>query len=91
MNASILAAEKSGVGIDTTPATTMQPEPRKPPQRVSCGTCLHFLPDTINPAQGVGRCGVTVAGPPSAEHGDYRACYPLAERYCDTHEIRTDA
>lgn len=85
MNPSILAAEKSGVGIDTTPATTMQPEPRKQPQRVSCGTCLRFLPDTINPAQGVGTCSLTGAGPPSGGSG-YRACFPLAPRKCPSYE-----
>lgn len=80
MNPSILAAEQSGTGIDTTPAATMQHSADMAPSRASC-----------NPAQGVGRCEVTGAGPPSAEHGDYRACYPLAERYCDAHKMRTDA
>lgn len=73
---------------DTTPAATMQHRADMAPSRLSCGTCLHFVPDTINPAQGVGTCKITGAGPPSAEHGDYRACYPLAKRYCDTHEIK---
>ena len=75
---------------DITPAEKMQHRPDMTPSRVSCGTCQHFLPDTIHPAQGVGRCEVTGAGPPSVEHGDYRACYPMAERYCDNHELRNE-
>lgn len=54
-------------------------------QRVTCGECSRFLPDTINPAQGVGRCGVTGAGPPSGGYG-YRACFPLAPRTCPSYE-----
>ena len=72
---------------DITPAEKMQHRPDMTPSRVSCGTCLHFLPDTIKPAQGVGRCGVTGAGPPSGGDG-YRACFPLAPRRCSTHELR---
>ena len=65
------------------------PRANMAPSRVSCGTCLHFLPGQPIPGQSLGRCGVTGAGPPSAEHGDYRACYPMAERYCDNHKIKT--
>jgi len=68
-----------------TPALSVQPEPDMTPSRVSCGTCLHFLPDTIHPAQGVGRCGVTGAGPPSGGSG-YKACYPMAPRTCPSYE-----
>ncbi|MHB1670015.1 TubC N-terminal docking domain-related protein [Thiomonas sp.] len=70
---------------DITPAEKMQHRPDMTPSRVSCGTCLHFLPDTIHPAQGVGRCGVTGAGPPSGGDG-YRACFPSAPRTCPSYE-----
>ena len=87
---SILAAESAPdieSATDATPAEKMQHRPDMTSSRVSCGTCLHFLPDTIHPAQGVGRCGVTGAGPPSGGDG-YRACFPLAPRRCSTHELR---
>ena len=74
MNHSPMAAEQSGMGIDATPAAPMQHRADMAPSRVACGDCLHFLPDTVNPPQGVGRCGVTGTGPPSVEHGDYAAC-----------------
>ena len=70
---------------DITPAEKMQHRPDMTPSRVSCGTCLHFVPDSINPAQGVGRCGVTGAGPPSGGDG-YRACFPSAPRTCPSYE-----
>jgi hypothetical protein len=69
----------------TTPAEKMQHRQDMTPSRASCGTCLHFLPDIINPAQGVGRCGVTGAGPPSGGSG-YKACYPMAPRTCHSYE-----
>ena len=81
---SILAAE-STPAVNTIPATPMQHSAAMAPSRVSCGTCLHFLPDTINPAQGVGHCGVTGAGPPSGGSG-YKACYPMAPRTCPSYE-----
>lgn len=86
---SLLAAEQSGMGTDTTPATTMQHRPNITPSRVCCGACSHFLPDTINPAQGVGRCGVTGTGPPPGGSG-YSACYPLAPRQCPSYELRNE-
>lgn len=86
MNASLLAASASGLGTDTTSAPSVQPAPRKQPQRVACGTCLHFLPDTINPAQGVGRCTLTISGLPPAPVRGYAACYPLAPRQCQSYE-----
>lgn len=85
----LLAAESAPAGrsaTDATPAEKMQHRPDMAPSRVSCGTCLHFVPDSINPAQGVGRCGVTGAGPPSVASGDYAACYPLAPRTCLSYE-----
>lgn len=65
-----------------TPAASVQPAPRKQPQRVSCGVCLHFLPGQPLPEQSLGRCGLTRAGPPSPKHGDYLACFPRAPRTC---------
>ena len=89
----LLAAEASPAvecTTDAPPAEKMQPEPNMTPSRASCGTCLHFLPDTINPVQGVGRCEVTGAGPPSVASGDYAACFPLAPRRCSNHELRNE-
>ena len=85
----ILAAEAAPAiesTTDATPAASVQHRARKGPSRTSCGTCLHFLPDTIHPAQGVGRCSLTGAGPPSVASGDYAACYPLAPRTCPSYE-----
>lgn len=84
----LLAAESAPDGrsaTDATPAACVRPEQ----DMAHCGACSHFLPDTINPAQAVGRCEVTGTGPPSVEHGDYAACYPLAPRRCSNHELRT--
>ena len=86
MNPSILAAEKSGVGTDTTPATTMQHGADMAPSRVSCGTCLHFLPGQPLPGQSLGRCTLTLAGLPPAPVRGYAACYPLAPRQCQSFE-----
>lgn len=84
------------LAAESAPAVENYPSPTEPlsvqhradmaPSRASCGTCLHFLPDSINPAQGVGRCEVTGAGPPSVASGDYAACYPLAPRTCPSYE-----
>lgn len=63
----------------------MQHNARMAPLRTHCGTCLHFLPDTINPSQGVGRCEVTGAGPTPGASG-YKACYPMAPRTCPSYE-----
>ena len=85
----LLAAESAPAiesTTDATPALSVHPEQDMAPSRASCGTCLHFLPDTINLAQGVGRCGVTGAGPPSVASGDYAACYPRAPRTCPSYE-----
>ena len=86
MNPSLLAAEKSGVGIDTTQAPSVQRAPRKQPQRASCGTCLHFLPGQPLPGQSLGRCTLTLAGLPPAPVRGYAACYPLAPRQCPNFE-----
>ena len=81
---SILAAESALDGrssTNATPAACVRPEQ----DMAHCGACSHFLPDTINPAQGIGRCGVTGAGPPSGGSG-YKACYPMAPRTCPSYE-----
>lgn len=49
--------------------------PRPP---VTCASCRYFKPDTINPAQGMGRCTVDAAraqDPPT---------YPSTSRHCDS-------
>ncbi len=60
-------AESSGVGA---------------PARVSCGTCAHFQPDTINLLQGVGRCTRTLSGLPPKGGSGYGVCYPFSPRVC---------
>ena len=82
---SLLVAEQSGMGTDTTRTETMQHRANM----VHCGTCLHFTPDHVNPPQGVGTCKITGAGPSSGGSG-YSACYPMADRYCVNHEMRTE-
>ncbi len=85
----LLAAESAPAvesTADATPALSVHPEQ----DMAHCGACSHFLPDTINPAQGVGRCGVTGAGPPSVASGDYAACYPRAPRTCPGYEQRNE-
>ena len=71
---------------DTTQPASVQHRARKGPSRVSCGTCLRFLPGHPMPGQSLGTCSLTGAGPPSAEHGDYAACYPMAPRRCSSYE-----
>ena len=79
---SLLAAEQSGMGTNTTPAEKIAQNANM----ARCGTCLHFLPDTVNPAQGVGTCSVTSNGmPPIASRG-YGCCYPMAPRTCPSYE-----
>ena len=80
----ILAAETAPAAESypsPTQAEKMPPRANLAPSRVFCGGCSHFLPDTINPAQGVGRCGVTGTGPPPGGSG-YSACYPFSPRTC---------
>ena len=71
-----------------TPAEKMQHRANTWPSRVFCGQCLHFLPDTINPAQGAGTCRATTTGLPPAGGNGYRACFPAAPRACPNHESR---
>ena len=88
----LLAAESAPAvrsGTDTTPAASVRPERDMAPSRVSCGTCLHFLPDTINQSEGLGRCGMTGTGPPAGGSG-YGACFPLAPRQCPSYQPRNE-
>ena len=64
-------AETSGVGT---------------PARVTCGTCTHFLPNTINPPQGVGCCARTLSGLPPKGGSGYGCCYPFSPRVCTHYE-----
>ena len=54
--------------------------------RVSCGTCAHFRPDTINPPQGMGRCARTLSGLPPKGGSGYGCCYPFGPRVCTRYE-----
>ena len=85
---SLLAAE-AAPAVRSTADLTQPPSVRPERDMAHCGACSHFLPDTIHPAQGVGRCGVTGAGPPSVASGDYAACYPMTPRQCPSYELRT--
>ncbi len=82
----LLAAEQSGMGIDTTPAEKMQHRANMAPSRVTCGDCLHFMPGQPLPGESLGACSLTGTGPPSVQHGDYAACYPLAPRACPSYK-----
>ncbi|MBU2760580.1 hypothetical protein [Acidithiobacillus sulfurivorans] len=79
-----LAAE-SAPAVESHPSTTQPASVRPEPRKVACGECSRFLPDTINPAQGLGRCNITGTGPPSGGSG-YKACYPMAPRQCPNFE-----
>ena len=81
-----LWAAEAAPAVRSTADLTQPPSVRPERDMAHCGACSHFLPDSINPAQGVGRCGVTGAGPPSVASGDYAACYPLAPRACPSYK-----
>ena len=85
---SLLAAE-AAPAVRSTTDLTQTPSVRPGQDMAHCGACSRFLPDTINPAQGVGRCGITGTGPPSGGSG-YEACYPLAPRQCPSYEQGTE-
>lgn len=50
---------------------------RLPRPQVTCGGCLHFLPDSINPEGGAGTCGLGLP----YRRGE-TARWPLASRQC---------
>ncbi|MBE7562320.1 hypothetical protein H7F10_04995 [Acidithiobacillus sp. HP-6] len=81
----ILAATPENYPSNT-PAASVRPEPRKQPQRVTCGECLRFLPGQPLPGQSLGTCSLTRSGPPSGGSG-YKACYPMAPRQCPSYEV----
>ena len=83
---SLLVAEQSGVGIDTTRTEKVPPRANMAPSRVSCGACLHFIPGQPLPGQSLGRCTLTLPGLPPAPVRGYAACYPLAPRQCQSYE-----
>ena len=72
------APKAAGIGNPTTPAEKVAQNANM----ARCGVCLHFTPDTINPPQGVGRCGVTLTGLPPAGGRGYGVCYPFSPRHC---------
>lgn len=49
-----------------------------PRPAVQCGECRHFIPDTVNPGAGVGRCGIH-REPTNREP----MLYPCAARECE--------
>lgn len=50
--------------------------------RVTCAACQHYQPDAINPAQGMGRCGI------NADHGG--ANWPHERRACRSFRPKED-
>ena len=84
----LLAAE-SAPAVESYPSPTPAQKVAPRANMVSCGTCLHFLPDYINPPQGLGRCGVTGTGPPAGGNG-YGACFPMAPRRCPAYQPRNE-
>lgn len=46
-----------------------------PRPKVTCGDCIHYLPDPLNPQAGAGGCGA----------GTGRARWPMARHLCDAH------
>jgi len=86
----LLAAESApaveSYPSSSTPAEKIAPGANLGPLRVSCVACSHFLPDTINPSEGLGRCGVTGTGPPAGGNG--YACFPMAPRQCPAYQPR---
>lgn len=55
---------------------------------VYCRSCEHWMPDTINPADGMGRCGANPAVNISARGGGRMPPYPDATRYCSAWEAK---
>lgn len=51
---------------------------------VTCGSCAHFEPDTVNPRAGVGRCRVNAwsRSLPDIMRGRPWPPYPNIDRYC---------
>lgn len=47
---------------------------------VRCGDCAHFRRDPVNPAGGLGSCGIGADGEPGA--WGYRPTFPFAPRRC---------
>jgi len=88
----LLAAESAPV-VESYPSTTQPPRIAQRanlgPSRAFCGACSHFLPDYINPSEGLGRCGVTGTGPPAGGNG-YGACFPMAPRQCPAYQPRNE-
>jgi len=80
------APKAAGIANPTTP-------PQKIEQRANmarCGACSRYTPDTVNPAQGAGRCAVTVTGLPPAPVRGYGVCYPFSLRYCAHFQLLED-
>lgn len=85
-----LTAAQHGVIVrqcmdDATPAPNVQHKPAMAPQRVTCPACARFQPGPQPLA--IGRCLATDNGlPPSPKQRDYKAAFPMAERYCHEYQ-----
>jgi hypothetical protein len=84
----LLAAE-SAPAVESYPSSTPAEKIAPRVNMVACGTCQHFLPDYVEPSQGLGRCVVTGTGPPAGGNG-YGACFPMAPRRCPAYQPRNE-
>lgn len=64
----------------TTTSTSVPPEPRKPPQHVTCASCAEFEPG--REPNSLGRCARTADGLPPISSRGYGCCFPHAPRTC---------
>ncbi len=61
---------------------------------VTCGSCEHFIPDPIGFGGGIGQCKIYNAR--VAAHGSKvapprgRCLFPLVERTCSQHQLKTN-
>ncbi|HEU0196493.1 MAG TPA: hypothetical protein VFQ88_04650 [Nevskiaceae bacterium] len=55
---------------------------------VTCVTCRHFTPGTVNATSGVGSCDVDAWKKSKVITGRAMPCYPNAERYCGQFEAQ---
>ncbi len=49
-------------------------------QIVTCGECINFIRDSVNPKQGLGDCKIKAKS--DSPYGKRKPEYPMAPRYC---------
>lgn len=62
----------------------MNEEFQRGPELVVRGDCAHFIPDEINPPQGMGECRIDYWKQTTGRASDFRLIppWPWAARYC---------